>query len=44
MVNLGVLKEILQRFESEADIKEEIRLRINDLISKHILPDDIIVL
>ncbi|NLM44490.1 MAG: DNA-directed RNA polymerase subunit beta [Clostridiales bacterium] len=42
MVNLGVLKEILQRFESEADIKEEIRLRINDLISKHILPDDII--
>jgi len=42
MVNLGILKEILEQFKSEADIKEEIKRRINDLVSKHILVDDIV--
>lgn len=42
MVNLGVLKEILEQFKSEAEIKEEIKRRTNDLISKHILVDDIV--
>ncbi|MGE5630296.1 MAG: DNA-directed RNA polymerase subunit beta [Caulobacteraceae bacterium] len=42
LVNLGVLKEILQKFSSEDEIKEEIKNRLKDLIPKHILIDDII--
>ncbi|MGI5998443.1 MAG: DNA-directed RNA polymerase subunit beta [Lutispora sp.] len=42
MVNLRVLQEIMGQYESESDIKEEIKRRINDLIPKHILVDDII--
>lgn len=42
MVNVRVLKEILSGYDSEADIKEEIKNRINDLIPKHIVIDDII--
>jgi len=42
MVNLTILKEIMDQYESEADIKEEIKRRINDLIPKHILIDDIV--
>lgn len=42
MVNVRVLKEILSSYDSEADIKEEIKNRINDLIPKHIVIDDII--
>lgn len=42
MVNLTVLNEIMAQYESEADIKEEIKRRINDLIPKHILIDDIV--
>ncbi|MEA4961087.1 DNA-directed RNA polymerase subunit beta [Lutispora sp.] len=41
LVNLGILKEILSKYESEADIKEEIKKRIHDLIPKHIVIDDI---
>lgn len=41
MANLSVLKEILSKYDSEADIKEEIKKRINDLIPKHIVIDDI---
>ncbi|MCQ1530950.1 DNA-directed RNA polymerase subunit beta [Lutispora saccharofermentans] len=41
LVNLGILKEILNKYESEADIKEEIKKRIHDLIPKHIVIDDI---
>ena len=42
MVNLTVLKEILENYDSEVDIREEIKNRINDLIPKHIVIDDII--
>jgi len=42
MVNLTILKEIMDQYESEADIKEEIKRRMNDLIPKHILIDDIV--
>ncbi len=41
-VNLSVLKEILQKYSEENEIKEEIKNRIKDLISKHILIDDIV--
>lgn len=41
MANLSILKEILSKYDSEADIKEEIKKRINDLIPKHIVIDDI---
>ncbi|MEG6566658.1 DNA-directed RNA polymerase subunit beta [Thermoanaerobacterium saccharolyticum] len=41
-VNLTVLKEILDNFSSEDDIKNEIRRRLDELIPKHITKDDII--
>lgn len=37
-----VLKEILEKFDSEEDIKEEIKKNINELIPKHITKEDII--
>ncbi|MGB7605738.1 MAG: DNA-directed RNA polymerase subunit beta [Lutisporaceae bacterium] len=42
LVSLSVIKEILSKFDSEADIKEEIKTRINDLIPKHIVIDDMV--
>ena len=42
MVNFGILKDILSKNDSEADIKEEIKSKINDLIPKHIVIDDIL--
>ncbi len=42
LVNLTVLKEILENNETEEGIKEEIKNRITDLIPKHIVVDDII--
>ncbi len=42
LVNLSVLKDILQKAGSESEIKEEIRNRIKELIPKHILIDDIV--
>ena len=42
LVNLSVLKDILKNNSSEAEIKEEIKNRINELIPKHIVIDDII--
>lgn len=41
-VHLTVLKEILDNFSSEDDIKNEIRRRLDELIPKHITKDDII--
>ena len=40
-VHYPVLKEILDNFTDEAEIKEEIRKNINRLIPKHIIRDDI---
>lgn len=42
LVNLSVLKDILDKSDSEAEIKEEIKNRIKELIPKHILIDDIV--
>jgi DNA-directed RNA polymerase subunit beta len=42
LVSLEVIKDILNKFDSEVDIKEEIKARINDLIPKHIVIDDIL--
>lgn len=42
LVSLDVIKDILSKFDSETDIKEEIKVRINELIPKHIVIDDII--
>ncbi len=41
-VRYGVLKEILDQFETEEDIKKEIERRIDDLVPKHIILDDIL--
>ena len=41
-VNLSVLKSIIDNDKSEAEIKEEIKSRIDELIPKHILIDDIL--
>jgi len=41
-VHLTVLKEILNNFSSEDEIKNEIRRRLDELIPKHITKDDII--
>ncbi len=41
-VRYGVLNEILSQFESEEEIKAEILRRIDDLIPKHIIIDDIL--
>ena len=42
LVSLKVIKDILSKFDSEADIKEEIKARINELVPKHIVIDDIL--
>ena len=42
LVNLKVIQDILSKFDSEIDIKEEIKARINDLVPKHIVKDDIL--
>ncbi|MFZ5351310.1 MAG: DNA-directed RNA polymerase subunit beta [Bacillota bacterium] len=42
LVNLGILKDILSKFDSEADIRDEIKNRMNELVPKHIVIDDII--
>lgn len=41
-VHYPVLREILDSFENEDDIKEAIKDRIRELIPKHIIKDDII--
>ena len=41
-VHYPTLKEILDEYSDEEDIKEAIRLRVKELIPKHILLDDII--
>ncbi len=41
-VRYGVLNEILTQFESEEEIKAELLKRIDDLIPKHIIIDDIL--
>ncbi len=41
-VRFSVLNEILDEFESEEDIKNAISERIDDLIPKHIINDDIL--
>ena len=41
-VNLTVLKEILDKFDSENEIIDEIKERMNELIPKHIAKDDIV--
>ena len=40
-VQLSVLEEILEKFDSEEDIKDEIRARIDELVPKHITREDI---
>ena len=42
LVNVKPLKDIMNKFDSETDIKEEIKARINELIPKHIVIDDIL--
>lgn len=42
LVCITVLEEILSKYDSEADIREEIKNRMNDLIPKHIVIDDIV--
>jgi len=42
LVRFPVLNEILEQFETEEDIKNAIRERIDDLIPKHIINDDIL--
>ncbi len=41
-VHYPILKEILDSFDNEDDIKEALRERIRELIPKHIIKDDII--
>ncbi len=41
-VNLSVLNEILKDYNSENEIIDEIKNRINELIPKHIVKDDIV--
>ncbi len=40
-VKYSVLKEILESFDNEAEIKEEIKKRIDELVPKHIIIEDI---
>ena len=40
-VRFAVLREILDSCETEEEMKEQIRLRVDDLIPKHIIKDDI---
>jgi DNA-directed RNA polymerase subunit beta len=42
LVSQSVIQDILSKFDSETDIKEEIMARINELIPKHIVKDDMI--
>lgn len=42
LVSLRVIQDILSKFDSETDIKEEIKARITELIPKHIVKDDMI--
>lgn len=42
LVSLRVIQDILSKFDSETDIKEEIKARINELVPKHIVKDDMI--
>jgi DNA-directed RNA polymerase subunit beta len=42
LVSLTVIQDILSKFDSETDIKEEIKARITELIPKHIVKDDMI--
>jgi len=42
MVRYDVLKEILDQYQSERDIKNAIRERVDELVPKHITPDDIL--
>ena len=41
LVHFPTLKEILDEFDNEDDIKDAIRQRMNQLIPKHIIKDDI---
>ncbi len=41
-VKFSVLKEILAQFDKEDDIKAEIRRRMDELVPKHIIIDDIL--
>jgi len=40
-VSKGVLDEILENFETEEEIKEQLTRRIDELVPKHIITDDI---
>ncbi|HYE08626.1 MAG TPA: DNA-directed RNA polymerase subunit beta [Patescibacteria group bacterium] len=42
LVSLKVIQDILSKFDSEADIKEEIKARMTELVPKHIVIDDIL--
>ncbi len=42
LVRFPVLNEILEQFETEEDIKNAIKERMDDLIPKHIINDDIL--
>ena len=42
LVSLKVIQDILSKFDSETDIKEEIKARITELIPKHIVKEDMI--
>lgn len=42
LVSLRVIQDILSKFDSETDIKEEIKARITELIPKHIVKEDMI--
>jgi DNA-directed RNA polymerase subunit beta len=42
LVSQKVIQDILSKFDSETDIKEEIKARITELIPKHIVKDDMI--
>ena len=42
LVSLRVIQDILSKFDSETDIKEEIKARITELIPKHIVKEDML--
>lgn len=42
LVSQKVIQDILSKFDSETDIKEEIKARITELIPKHIVKEDMI--
>ncbi|MBE7029872.1 MAG: DNA-directed RNA polymerase subunit beta [Ruminococcaceae bacterium] len=41
-VKFSVLKEIMEQFDSEEDIKNELRKRMDELVPKHIIVEDIL--